>query len=163
MDRQFAEWKLEIERLWSARAPDYGEAVRVAAHIASAAPDGLLRQAAVQALPILRSAADDDADQVTRVAARRRLGVMREELLALVNPRFGKRESQPKLLSSEERYRQLLGLPVDGSLSAPEIHQAWKRAAKAAHPDTGGSADQFQALSAARDALIREVRLVRSV
>ena len=114
-------------------------------------------------MPILRSAADDDADQVTRLAARRRLGIMREELLALVNPRFGKRESQPKLLSSEERCRQLLGLPVDGSLSAPEIHQAWKRAAKAAHPDAGGSADEFQALSAARDALIREVRLVRSV
>jgi hypothetical protein len=163
MDRQLAEWKLEIERLWSARAPDYGEAVRIAAHIVSAAHDGLLRQAAVQALPILRSAADDDADQATRIAARRRVGVMREELLALVNPRFGKRESQPKQLSSEERHRQMLGLPIDGCLSAPEIHQAWKRAAKAAHPDAGGSADQFQALSAARDALIREVRLVRSV
>ena len=86
---------------------------------------------------------------------------MREELLAFVNPRFGKRESQPKQLSSVERYRQMLGLPADGSLSAPEIHQAWKRAAKAAHPDAGGSDGEFQALSAARDALIREVRLVR--
>jgi curved DNA-binding protein CbpA len=61
----------------------------------------------------------------------------------------------------EERYRQMLGLPHGPRLSAPEIHQAWKRAAKAAHPDGGGSTQRFQELSAARDALIREVRLAR--
>jgi hypothetical protein len=36
MDRQLAQWKLDIERLWSAAAPDYREAARVAAHMASA-------------------------------------------------------------------------------------------------------------------------------
>ena len=30
MDRQLAEWKLELDRLWSAHAPDYDEAVRLA-------------------------------------------------------------------------------------------------------------------------------------
>ena len=48
----------------------------------------------------------------------------------------------------------MLGLPLDRRLSGVEIHQAWKRAAKRAHPDGGGSARQFQALSAAREALI---------
>ena len=56
MDRQLAEWKVEIERIWAAAAPDYGEAVRLASRIANASEEGVLRQAASQALPILRGA-----------------------------------------------------------------------------------------------------------
>jgi len=55
----------------------------------------------------------------------------------------------------------MLGLPLGPRLSAPEIHGAYKRAAKTAHPDGGGSAGKFLELSAARDALIKEVRLAR--
>src|SRR5665213_306835 len=163
MDRQLRDWKLGIDRLWMEAVPDWHEAARLAAHMAAAAGEETLRLAAAQSLPILRSARGDDADQATRQAARRRLGVLREALHELVNPRFGKRQDGPKQLTSDERNRQMLGLPADGHLSAPEIHQAWKRAAKAAHPDAGGNADEFLALSAARDALIRDVRLVRSV
>ena len=116
----------------------------------------MLKQAATQALPILRSASAEDADQSTYDAARRRLGVLREVLHELTTPRFGKRETAVKVLTSEERYRQMLGLPLDARLSAPEIHQAYKRAAKTAHPDTGGSARKFQELSAAHEALMKE-------
>ena len=56
----------------------------------------------------------------------------------------------------EQLYRRLLGLPLDRRLTPAEIHRAWKRAAKTAHPDAGGSVEQFQALSAARDALLKE-------
>ena len=91
-----------------------------------------------------------------REAARRRLGVIREALHALTLPRFGKRDAAPASLSAEEHYRQLLGLPLDRRLSAPEIHRAFKRAAKTAHPDAGGDARAFLELSAARDALMKQ-------
>ncbi len=80
MDRKIAEWKLGIERIWSAAAPDYQEAARLVAAIASVSGEAMLRQAASQALPILRSASHEDADQSTRDAARRRLGVFLEVL-----------------------------------------------------------------------------------
>ena len=159
MDRHLREWKFSVERIRSATAPDYGEAARLVAEIARASEEETLRQAAAQALPVLRSAAAGDA--ATLLAARRRLGIIAEALIGLSMPQFGRRETSPKQLTPEERYRQMLGLPLDGRLSAPEIHQAWKRAAKAAHPDAGGSVQQFQGLSVARDALIRQVRLAR--
>jgi curved DNA-binding protein CbpA len=56
----------------------------------------------------------------------------------------------------EECYRQLLGLPLGRRLSGVEIHQAYKRVAKTAHPDAGGNAREFLELSAARDALMKE-------
>jgi hypothetical protein len=163
MDRRLSEWKFELERIWSAAAPDWQEAARLVTAMASGDGETILQQAAAQALPILRNASHDDADQATRQAARRRLGVICDVLETLTTPRFGRRETGAKRLTPEERYRQMLGLPLDGSLSAPQIHQAWKRAARTAHPDAGGNAREFQALSTARDALIREVRLVRSL
>jgi hypothetical protein len=41
-------------------------------------------------------------------------------------------------------------------LSAPEIHQACTRVARAAHSGGGGNAAKFQALAAARDALMKQ-------
>ena len=156
MDKQLSEWKLAVERLWSAAAPDYGAAGRLAADIAGASQQAILRQAATQALPILRSASAEDADQSTRDAARRRLAVIREVLHDLTTPRFGRRQSEAKLPTPEECHRQLLGLPLGRHLSGVEIHRAYKRAAKTAHPDAGGSARQFLELSAARAALMKQ-------
>ena len=116
----------------------------------------MLRQAAMQALPILRSACAEDADRSTRDAARRRLGVIREVLHTLTTPQFGKRQTAAKSLTPMECYRQLLELPLGRRLSGAEIHRAWKRVAKRAHPDVGGSASEFLELSAARDALMKE-------
>jgi len=158
MDRQFAEWKVEIERIWAATAPDYGEAVRIASHMASAGEETILRQAASQALPILRAASHDDADQITRDAARRRLGVLREVLQTLITPQFGKRQAPVKPTTREECYRQLLGLPLDCRLSPAEIHRAYKLVAKSAHPDAGGNVEAFLELSMAHDALMKEQR-----
>jgi hypothetical protein len=156
MDRQLFEWKLGVERIWSAAASDDREAARLAADIASASQEAILRQAATQALPILRAASASSADPVTTDAARRRLGVIRDVLHTLGTQQFGKRQIDPKPLAPAERYRQMLGLPLDRRLSAPEIHQAYKRAAKRAHPDAGGNARDFLELSAARDALMKE-------
>jgi hypothetical protein len=156
MDRQLEEWKLGVERLWSAAAPDYRQAERLAADIARASEDATLRQAAIQAVPSLRHASLKDADRSAKAVAWRRLAVVRGVLHAATAPRFGKRADASKLLTPEERYRQMLGLPFGRHLSAPEIHQAYKRAAKIMHPDGGGNERTFHELSTARDALMKE-------
>src|SRR5258706_2962287 len=53
MDRQLSEWKLGVERICSAAAPDYHEAARLAADMARASGEAMLRQAGAQALPVL--------------------------------------------------------------------------------------------------------------
>src|ERR1700734_3388085 len=98
MDRHLAEWKYELDRFWSAHAPDYGEAMQLVREIASNAENEALRQAASQALPILRNATEAGADHATCVAARRRLNVIREVLSALAAPQFGRRGALPKAL-----------------------------------------------------------------
>ncbi|SHN79756.1 J domain-containing protein [Bradyrhizobium erythrophlei] len=159
MNRRLAEWKLEFDRIWSAHAPDYGEAVTLAQLIADCAEDEALRQAAAQALPILRCAAQDSTDHATCVAARRRISVIREVMAALTAPQFGRRSALPKSLTPEERSRQLLGLPLDRRLSESEIHRAYKLLAKRTHPDAGGSEEAFLRISAAHEALMKERRM----
>jgi hypothetical protein len=160
MERRLAEWKVELDRVWSAHVPDYDEAIRLVQQIASASEEEMLRQAASQALPILRSAAaHEDADHATRDAARRRLGVIREVLSVLTTPQFGKRRTALKRLTPEERCRAMLGLPFERSLSDAEIHRAYKLLAKHVHPDVGGNAEAFLELSAAHDTLMRERRM----
>ena len=156
MDRQLLEWKLDADRLWSAAAPDYRAAERLAADIARASDYPQLRRTATLALPSLRAASLEDADIGSRELAWQRMGAMRDVLHARDAPRFGKRGDAPKPLTLSDRHRQLLGLPLDRRLSGPEIHQAYKRAAKQAHPDGGGDTRKFQELSAARDALRKE-------
>jgi hypothetical protein len=156
MDSRLREWQLEVERIWQATAPDWSEVARLAEVMARTGAEVLLRQAAAQALPILRHAAAATADPGITDAARRRLGIIREVLHTLTTPRFGRRDVPLTTPAPEEAHRQLLGLPLGRRLSAPEIHRAWKRAAKSAHPDAGGSAQAFQALSAAREALMKQ-------
>jgi hypothetical protein len=159
MDRYLAEWKHELDRFWSAHAPDYGEAMQLAREIASNAENEALRQAASQAMPILRSAAEAGADHAICVAARRRLNVIRKVVSALTTPQFGRRSAMPKALSAEDRSRELLGLALGRRLSESEIHRAYKLLAKRTHPDAGGSGEAFLRISAAHEALIKERRM----
>src|SRR5437868_11440587 len=96
MDRQLSEWKIGVERICSAAAPDYSEAARLAADMARASKEAILRQAATQALPILRNASANNADPITREAARRRLGVISDVLHKLSAPQFGRRETEDR-------------------------------------------------------------------
>src|SRR5882757_2058344 len=111
MDRQLKPWKLAVDRLWSATAPDYREAARVVAEIAASGAEPSLRQAAAQALPSLRNAMLKTADRGARDLARRRLSFVRDALHVLTAPRFGKRGFEPAL-TPQEHYRQMLGLPL---------------------------------------------------
>jgi len=60
----------------------------------------------------------------------------------------------PPLLEGEQTS---VGLPLGRRLFGPEINQAYKRAAKTAHPDAGGNEREFLELSKARDALMRRI------
>src|SRR3979411_1132254 len=100
MDRHLPEWKHRVELIWSAAAPDYGEAAGLAACTARAGRGPSVRRGPRRALPILRSASSAGADHSTTDAARRRLGVIREVLHTLTTPTFGKRGNSPKSLTS---------------------------------------------------------------
>jgi hypothetical protein len=56
---------------------------------------------------------------------------------------------------SEQEYRELLNLPIDGVLELSQIKTAYKRVAKIAHPDVGGSQEHFVRITEARDALLK--------
>ncbi|OAF13303.1 molecular chaperone DnaJ [Bradyrhizobium centrolobii] len=146
-------WKLALERLRSAESADWVETGRLVAEIVRMSSDTMLRQAAEQALPVLRQAVDNDDHSVT-LAAQRRIGVVLEVILGLTAPRFGRRNALPKKLSTEERARRTLGLPLAVQLTFEDINQAYRRAAKGMHPDQGGTAQAFIDLAAARDILI---------
>ena len=54
----------------------------------------------------------------------------------------------------EKAHRELLCLPAEGALNASEIKAAYRRVAKEAHPDVGGSHERFVEITQARDALL---------
>ena len=156
MDAQAKEWKLAIERLYAEPTLDTRAAALLAAEMARPGMPPELRQAAAQALPSLRNAMAKKAERGAKDLARRRLGAVLNELRVLTAPRFGKRRRSSETMSPDEAHRHLLGLPSSGRLSNPEIHQAYKRAAKTMHPDGGGTEQAFHDLAAARDALIKD-------
>ncbi|WFU34852.1 hypothetical protein QA635_10810 [Bradyrhizobium brasilense] len=155
MDPNIRHWKVAIERFCAAPDPNYREMAKMVAEIAATDIDETLRHAAAQVLPILRQAAMKSADRRTKAMALRRLGIVGDALHMLSAPRFGRRGLTPKVLTQEEQYRQLLGLPLGRRLAATEVQQAFKRAAKTVHPDGGGNGAAFLELAAARDALIK--------
>jgi hypothetical protein len=50
--------------------------------------------------------------------------------------------------------RKALDLPLEGALEPAEINAAFRRLAKTAHPDAGGSDEQYRRIAEARDALL---------
>ena len=54
----------------------------------------------------------------------------------------------------EAEHRETLELPLQGSLEISEINSAFRRLAKSAHPDVGGSSEHYRRISEARDALL---------
>ena len=50
--------------------------------------------------------------------------------------------------------REMLNLPADGALEPSDINAAFRRLAKTAHPDAGGSDELYRRIAEARDALL---------
>jgi hypothetical protein len=55
---------------------------------------------------------------------------------------------------NEQEHRETLKLPMDGKLEPSQIKTAFRRLAQKAHPDVGGSQEQFVRITEARDALL---------
>jgi len=56
--------------------------------------------------------------------------------------------------SDEQQHRETLKLPVSGKLESRQIKAAFRRLAQKAHPDVGGSHEQFVRITEARNALL---------
>ncbi len=52
-------------------------------------------------------------------------------------------------------HREALNLAMEGALEPAEINAAFRRLAKTAHPDAGGSDQRYREIAEARDALLR--------
>ena len=64
------------------------------------------------------------------------------------------RHGSPFRQSSEREHREVLELPIEGELDVIQIKAAYRRLAKVAHPDVGGSHEHFVRITEARDVLI---------
>ncbi len=56
----------------------------------------------------------------------------------------------------DQEHREVLNLPMEGALEPSEINAAFRRLAKTAHPDAGGSSEQYRRIAEARDALLEQ-------
>ncbi len=54
----------------------------------------------------------------------------------------------------EKQHRETLNLPAEGELEPAQIKKAYRRLAQKAHPDVGGSHEQFLRITEARNALL---------
>jgi hypothetical protein len=68
--------------------------------------------------------------------------------------RYNKKKHSESKLTSQKEHRELLCLPLDGVLEAVQIKTAFRKLAKTAHPDVGGSHENFVLISRARDILL---------
>jgi hypothetical protein len=84
-----------------------------------------------------------------RRAAQERLNAQQARFHA--GRRGGRTHGQP---FDERSHRETLNLPADGELAPSEIKKAFRRLAQKAHPDVGGSHDQFLRITEARNALL---------
>ncbi|AOV15718.1 molecular chaperone DnaJ [Acidihalobacter aeolianus] len=77
-----------------------------------------------------------------------------EEEFARYNQRRNARQDNLFDLADERRHREALNLPAEGRLEATQIKKAFRRLAQKAHPDSGGSHEQFLRITQARNALL---------
>ncbi len=56
----------------------------------------------------------------------------------------------------DQEHREVLNLPMEGALKPSEINAAFRRLAKTAHPDAGGSDEHYRRITDARDALLEQ-------
>lgn len=57
----------------------------------------------------------------------------------------------------EREHREALNLPADGKLERRQVNTAFRRLAQKAHPDVGGSHEQFVRITKARNVLLETI------
>lgn len=79
-----------------------------------------------------------------------------------IDLRFEAREKRrvflfrPDFNDDDEEHREVLNLPMEGALKPSQINAAFRRQAKTAHPDAGGSDEHYRRIAEARDALLKQ-------
>ncbi|MFA6628821.1 MAG: DnaJ domain-containing protein [Sulfuricurvum sp.] len=96
----------------------------------------------------------ENREELRKAAMRRRSQSQREAFEKLERNNRRKVNAMP---SSQYEYRTLLNLPIEGILELSQIKSAYRKAAKQAHPDAGGSQEMFIRIKEACDALIESV------
>ncbi len=114
--------------------------------------DGLIRFAACSVMSKQRW--QDDRETLREEALSERRKAQQEFYAEL--ERHNRRKINA-VQSAQNEYRMLLELPVHGLLELSQIKAAYRKAAKKAHPDAGGSQEMFIRIKEACDALIELV------
>jgi hypothetical protein len=81
--------------------------------------------------------------QMDQVDLRREAQELRRRQMFRLNP------------DDELDFREVLGMPAKGALKPADINSAFRRLAKTAHPDAGGSNEDYHRITEARDALLK--------
>lgn len=58
---------------------------------------------------------------------------------------------------SKRHWKEVLGVGLDGPVTAADIHVAYRQKARIAHPDMGGTEEAMTELNAAKDAAMKEI------
>jgi hypothetical protein len=96
----------------------------------------------------------DDREELRQISIEKRRRAQ-QEMFDNLN-RNNKRKMSAYSNTMQE-YRTLLSLPESGSLELSQIKSAYRKAAKKAHPDAGGSQEMFICIKEACDALMELV------
>jgi hypothetical protein len=82
-----------------------------------------------------------------------------------INLRLEAREKRRRFLldldihGDDREQRKILELPIEGLLKASDITAAFRQLAKTAHPDAGGSDENYRRIAEARDALLKKLTM----
>lgn len=87
-----------------------------------------------------------------RRAAQQRMN----EAFARFSGRRGGQEAR-RQVGDERQHREALGLPAEGKLERRQVNAAFRRLAQKAHPDVGGSHEQFVRITKAREVLLETI------
>lgn len=100
----------------------------------------------------------DDQKELRRESVELRRSAQ-QRMQAELERLFGGRERRSEIRKpfNERQYRETLNLPTDCKLEPRQIHAAFRRLAQKAHPDVGGSNEQFVRILEARKALLQWV------
>jgi len=101
--------------------------------------------------------------QEDQVALRRESMNMRRAAQERINEefaRFSGRQSRyhgKRQPLDEREHREVLNLPANGKLERRQVNAAFRRLAQKAHPDVGGSHEQFVRIAKARTVLLETI------
>lgn len=82
---------------------------------------------------------------------------MNEEFARFLGSGRQSRHHAKRQSSDEREHREVLNLPANGKLERRQVNTAYRRLAQKAHPDVGGSHEQFVRITKARTVLLETI------